>query len=151
MPLLATATDAKIAPNVDVNRLVTYGLFAAITATFVNSVILVVALESLDVPRGFPLSWIPVLASSVVPAIGATIVYGVIARISRRPNRAFALVAALVLGVSFVPFTAPPPELSGAPQSVFVTLGMMHVAAAITIVGLLSRVPQSTDSSGGSI
>lgn len=150
MPLLATATDAKLAPNVDVNRLVTYGLFAAITATIVNSTILVLALEALDIPAGFPLSWIPVLASSVVPAIVATIVYGVIARISRRPNRTFVLVSALVLGLSFIPFTAPPPELSGASQSVFGTLGAMHMAAAVAIVGLLSRVSESTDSSGGS-
>ncbi|WP_423746540.1 DUF6069 family protein [Haladaptatus sp. SPP-AMP-3] len=150
MPLLATATDAKSAPNVGVYRLATYGLFAAIVAMVVNSAILVVTIEALGVPAGFPLSWGPVLASSVVPAVGATVVYATVARVSRRPNRAFALVATLVLGLSFVPFVSPPPELSGAPQSVFVTLGAMHVAAAVAIVGLLSRVPQRTASAGES-
>lgn len=151
MPRQATETGSKSVQNVGMNRLVTYGLFATTTAMVVNSAILMLAIEVMGVPAGFPLSWGPVLASSAIPAVVATAVYGVLARISRRPNRAFALVATLVLGLSFLPFASPPPELSGAPPSVFVILGAMHVAAAIVIVGLLSRIPARTDLSGGTL
>lgn len=148
MPPTATATDANSRTTIETNRLATHGLYAASAAIAANGAILAVALHVLDVPGGFPLSWGPVLASSAIPAIVATVVYGVIARVSGRPNRTFAAVAAVVLTLSFVPFVSPPPELSGASLSVFVTLAAMHVAAAVAIVGLLTRVPHPADSAG---
>lgn len=149
MPRLAAATDAERQSNIGLNRLVTYGLFAAVAAMVANGVLFAVAVDALGVPAGFPLAWLPVLASSAIPAVVATVVYGAIARVSRRPNRAFLLVAAVVLAVSFVPFASPPPGLASAPSSVYATLGAMHVAAAVAIVGLLTRVPRTAESSGG--
>lgn len=150
MPPTASTTGARSSPTISLNRLVTYGLLAAMTATAANSVLLVVAHELFDVPAGFPLAWGPVLASSVIPAVGAAVVYGVLAHVTSRPNRAFGAVAAVVLALSFVPFYSPPPELSQAPPATYVTLIAMHVAAAACIVGLLTRVPHVDTPTGAS-
>jgi hypothetical protein len=130
--------------SVGVNWLVRYGLFAVIAASVVNGIIRVIALALFGVSSEFgPLGGGPVIVTSAVGAIGATIVYGVISRYSPRPNRTFTIVAAVVLVLSFGSFLAPPPALAGAPLTVFTTLGVMHVAAAITIIGVLTQIPIS--------
>jgi hypothetical protein len=143
---MATAVETESPASVGVNRLVKYGLFAVVAASVVNAVIRVVALALFDVPAEFelfPLGWGPVIVTSAVGAVGAAIVYGVISRYSHRPNWTFTIVAAVVLVLSFGSFLAPPPALAGASPSVFTTLGVMHVAAAITIVSVLTQIPIS--------
>jgi hypothetical protein len=143
------ATTVETEPAfVGVNRLVKYGLFAVIAASVVNVGIRVIALAVFGVSSEFgPLGWGPVIVTSAVGAVGATIVYGVISRYSRRPNKMFTIIAAVVLVLSFGSFLAPPPVLAGAPLTVITTLGAMHVAAAVAIVGVLTRIPISGVSS----
>lgn len=137
-------TNAAESPTiVGANRLVTYGLLAVLLASVANGLVRTIALTVVDVPLVFPLWWEPVLAASAIGAAGATVVYGVITRVSKRPNRTFTVVAAFVFLVSFVgPVNAllsPPPELADAPWTVFATLAVMHVTAAVAIVGVLTR------------
>jgi hypothetical protein len=147
MPSTATATETESPTTIDVNSLVKYGLLAVIAASAVNAIIRGVALAVVVSGEFGPLGLGPVIASSAVAAVGATIVYGVIARYSDRPNRTFTLIAAVVLVLSFGSFLAPPPMLAGAPLTVFTTLGVMHVAAAVAIVSVLTRTPNSEVSS----
>ena len=130
-------------PAVSVSRITAYGLLAVVLAGLVNGVVRVLALTVFDVPNVFALWWEPVLIASAVGAIGATIVYVLLTRVSGRPNRAFTIVAVLVLVLSFAgPLSAllsPPPELADAPWTVFATLVAMHVAAAVTIISVLTR------------
>lgn len=150
MPDTASTADTNHSKTVRANRLASFGLLAAVTACAANGLLFVLARHVLGVPGGFPLSWGPVLASSAVPAVVATVVYGAISRVSRRPNRTFVAVATVVLALSFVPLASPPPELAGAPPSVYVTLVVMHLAAAAAIVGVLTRVSGRGDSTGDS-
>ena len=143
---MATTVETESSGSIGVNRLVRYGLFAVIAASVVNAVIRVVALALFDVPAEFelfPLGWGPVMVTSAVGAVGATIVYGMISRYSHRPNWTFTIVAAVVLVLSFGTILSPPPALAGAPLTVFTMLGAMHVAAAVAIVGVLTRIPIS--------
>lgn len=139
----ATPATTDEPPTVGVKRLATYGLLAVLLAIAVNGLVRVIALTAAGVQLVFPLAWGPVIASSAIGAIGASLVYSVILRVSTRPNRTFTYVAGIVLVLSFAPvlnvYLSPPPELAGTPWSVYATLGIMHVTAAAVIVGVLTR------------
>lgn len=134
-------------------RFLQYGILTVIAVNFVNLTVLFIGLSVVEFPAQYvggqfgPLAVVPVAANSTVAAVGATIVYGIIARYSRRPNRAFTVVAGVVFVLSFAMFLAP--DLSGAPLDVFVTLGVMHVIAVAVTVGVLTRIPQRTVESNG--
>ena len=72
-----------------------------------------------------------VLGTTVVPALLAAMVFALLGRFTRRPVRNFVVLAALLLVLSFVtPLTVP-----GAPLSMVLALEVMHVVAAVVIVG----------------
>lgn len=144
-----TIAISDVSSSVRATRLATYGLLAAILAIAVNGLVRAAALRVGGVPVVLPLEWEPVIISSVVGAIGATLVYGVIASISTRPNRTFMIVAAIVLLLSFAgpvnAYLSPPPGmgLANAPWTVFATLSVMHVTGALAIVAVLTRATDS--------
>lgn len=144
MPPMASTVETETPTSVGMNRLARYGLFAVIAASVTNATVGVIALAVFDVPAGFGgLGWGSIIASSAIGAVLATGVYGLIARYSTRPNRTFTIIAAVVLVLSYIPFLQPPPKLAGAAQSVFVTLGVMHVTAAVVIVVMLTQATRS--------
>ena len=141
---MAPAVDTESPTQIGVNRLAKYGLLTGLVALVANALVRSVALSVVAVPTGFwPLGWGPVIASSAIGAGGATIVYGVIARFSHRPNRTFTIVAAVVLVLSFVSFIAPPPVLAAAPASAMAALAVMHVIVAVASVGVLTQAVES--------
>lgn len=129
--------------GVNAVRLAGYGFTALVAVCLVNVVVLSAGLALFEYPSEFvggpfgPLAVGPVLVNSVIAAVGATVVYGLVARFATRPNRTFTLIAAAVLVLSFGMFLAP--DLAGAPLSVFGTLAVMHVTAAIVIVAVLTH------------
>lgn len=131
-------TDGQ--PTVAPSRLATYGLLVAILASLVNALVRVAATTLFDVPAGVgPLGWAPVVVTTVVGVAGATVGFGLLARVSTRPKRDFAALASVVLLLSFVPLATPPTFLAAAPASVLVTLGAMHVTTAVIAVVALPR------------
>lgn len=136
-------TEPEANGFVGTSRLITYGIAALLAASTVNVLVLFIGLAIVDFPSEFvggpvgPLAVGPVVINSAVAAIGATLVYGVVTRYSTRPNRTFAIIAGVVLVLSFAMFLTP--NLSGAPPRVFAVLGVMHVAAAISIVSVLTQ------------
>lgn len=143
MASIKATEKSSIESTVSLTRIAVYGILAVVLTGLVNGLIRILALTVFDVPNVFALWWEPVLIASAVGAIGATIVYGVLTRISSRPNRAFMIIAVNVLVLSFAgpvnAYLSPPPELADAPRTVFATLVVMHVAAAATIIGVLTR------------
>lgn len=75
-----------------------------------------------------------VVVGSAISAVGAALVLALIGRLSRRPVRTFRIVAAIALVVSFLT----PLSVDGAPLSMVLTLELMHIVAAATIVGVLT-------------
>lgn len=137
-------TKSETNGSVDVHRLMKHGLFALLAVSIVNVLVLFIGLSMVEFPSEFvggpfgPLAVGPVVGNSAVAAVGATLVYGVMVRYSARPNRTFTIAAVVVLVLSFAMFLAP--DLSGAPPRVLAILAVMHVTAAVTIVGILTRV-----------
>ncbi len=140
MPPLATEADTGSPTPVGVNHLVKYGLLTVLVAVVANALVRLTAISFIAVPVGFwPLGWGAVIVSTVLTAVGATIVYGAISHFSTRPNQIFTVIAAVVLVLSFGSFVAPAPPLVDAPLSVRPPLAVMHVVVAVVSVAILTR------------
>ena len=119
------------------------GPLAAILAAVANTVVYFVAYglgampQDVAVQGSGPITLEPVVFASVIGAVGAAVVFASVALLARRrPVRTFSVVAAVVLVLSFyTPFTIP-----GAPVAMVATLLLMHVVAAVVIVGVLARL-----------
>lgn len=137
------SNEPKTESPIGASRLVKYGIGALIAASVANTLVLFVSLSLAEFPPAYvggpfgPLAVGPVVVNSAIAAIGATLVYGVIAGYASRPDRTFVAVAGLALVLSFGMFLAP--DLAGAPPGVFAVLAVMHVVAAVVIVGVLTR------------
>jgi hypothetical protein len=77
---------------------------------------------------------------TVIPAIGATLIYAALLRFNRRPERIFAIISAVVFVITLVPDFTLIPGSPGASAGQTAVLVSMHVVAAGVIVGLLARV-----------
>lgn len=141
--------NSEATRTIGLRRLVRYGLFAVLAASLVNVLVLVISLALFEFPSDFvggpfgPLASGPVVVNSAVAVVGATLVYGAITRYAARPNRTFIVIAAIALVLSFAMFLAP--AIAGAPLRVFAVLAVMHVTAAVTIVGVLTRAVPSLE------
>ena len=72
-----------------------------------------------------------VVGSTLVPALLAGVVFALLGRFTRRPVRSFVVLATVLLVLSFVT----PLTIAGAPLSMVVALELMHVVAAVVVVG----------------
>lgn len=79
---------------------------------------------------------LPVVLSSIMPAIVAAVFLALLVRFTRRPIGIFRVVAVVLLVLSFItPFTIP-----GAPAAMILTLLIMHVVAAAIIIWVLTTL-----------
>ena len=77
----------------------------------------------------------PILIFSFMSVIGAAVVLGLLARFTKKPERNFLIVAAVVfVGFFFTPFT-----ITGAPSIMIVALELAHVPPAIAAVWALPK------------
>lgn len=147
MASIEATNEPKSDLAIGARRLVRYGLYAAITAIVVNLAVLFIGLEIADFPADYvggpfgPLAIGPVIINTTIAAIGATVIFGIIARYSANPARTFVIAAGIALVLSFAMFLAP--DLAGAPMGVFAFLAVMHITAAVSIVGVLLRATKS--------
>lgn len=77
---------------------------------------------------------------TVVPAIVATLLYAALRRFARRPERTFAGIAAVVFVVTTIPDFTYIPTVPGATAGQTAVLVLTHVIAAVSIVGMLTRL-----------
>jgi hypothetical protein len=79
-----------------------------------------------------------VIFASVIEVVGGTAIFAMVALLTRRrrPILAFRIVAAVVLA----PSLSTPPTIPGAPVLMVLTLEMMHVVAAVIIVGFITTL-----------
>jgi hypothetical protein len=132
-----TATKAVTWERVPDGRLLRVGVLAAVFSAIANALVLAVA-SSLFGPVVIPpdeaVTSGQVMGTSVAGAVGAAVIFAVIGRFTRRPVRAFWGIAAVGLLLSFLPIA-----LAGVTGSSAGALALMHVVAAATNVGLLTR------------
>lgn len=123
-------------------RLLWAGPLAALAAAVANAVVYFVAYGLGAMPQDFviegsgPITLAPVVVSSLIGAVGAVLVFVIVALLAQRPIRTFRIVAAVVLVLSF----ATPLTIPGAPLSMVLALEFMHVVAAVVIVGILTTL-----------
>jgi len=134
-----TQTETSdVSSRVGVGGLARRGGIALGLAVLVNVAIVFAADAAGIAPILDPLSTGPVVLFTALGVVGATIVYGVLARFRAEPDRLFALVAAVVLVLSLIPDATYAPTLPGATTLGVTVLAVMHVTAALVAVAVLT-------------
>jgi hypothetical protein len=132
--------------RVAVRRLLWIGPLAIVASTAVNLIIRAAGLAVFDIsPEFLPLaSASATIMFTAIGVLAATITFAVISRLAKRPVRVFQIVAAVALALSLVPdvlfLVFPSPGTSV--QAVAILM-IMHVAAAIIAVSLLTRLSRA--------
>ena len=124
--------------EIDFRRLLWVGPLTVVTVAVASVIVRTISVALFDITPDFqPLTLGPVVVSSVVGALGATLVFAVVGRFARRPIRLFRIIAVVVLVLSFL---NPVVALSDAGLLMILTLEFMHVVAAAISVGLLTTL-----------
>ncbi|MDR9381052.1 MAG: DUF6069 family protein [Natronomonas sp.] len=121
---------AALALSLVISWLITFGAISAAVAPELNA-----------------LQYGSVTFLTTVGVVGATLVYGVLARVSSNPDRLFTIVAAVVLVLSLIPDVTVIPNQPGGNLAAGGILGAMHVTTAVVCVVVLTgvRVRTATD------
>ena len=117
------------------------GLIAGVVVAVINVIIYVISKKAgiisddILLSGGVPLSMVPVVISSVLPGVVASLLLWGISKYSGNPIRVFSVIGWAFLIVSMVgPFSA-----AGLPMGMRISLALMHLAAGVTIIYLLTR------------
>lgn len=119
--------------------LVTRGALAVVLSLVVNGLIVWAVIATGAVRPFDPLNYQPVFLLTTVGAVGATLTYGLVRRVSARPDRTFAVVVVVALLLSFVPDVAWLPGDPGATTAGIGVLMAMHVTTAAICFAVLTR------------
>jgi hypothetical protein len=145
MEMIAANPTANQTERIALGRLWWASLLAGLVAAAANVVIYLIASAAGAIPQtvlipgmNLPVTAVPVILNSFVPAILAGALLALLNRLARRPIRLFRIIAVVLLLLSFLnPFTIP-----GAPVAMILALNFMHIVAAAIIVGVLTTVPR---------
>ena len=120
-------------------KLLVAGLIGSVIATVVN-LIIYFALQSVNggplIVQAAPLTLVSVLVSNLLPGPVAGILYWVLGRFTPTPTRWFLIVSVVVFGLAMV---APLLFMATSGTLAVWTLELMHVGAAIPIVGTIFK------------
>jgi hypothetical protein len=123
-------------------KIITAGATGLVVATIANVITFYAGKaagffpEELVIPNaGQPLTVVPVIISSIITAIGATVLFLLLNKfLAQNASRIFTIVAVLFLVVSFAgPFSIP-----NAPTAMIVGLNLMHVWSGIALTYFLT-------------
>lgn len=128
---------------IHIKKLIWAAPVAGIAAAIANALVYYVAHAIGAVPdNGIipnadqPITVVPVLIASFFPAIVAGILLAVLSLITEKAIKVFIFISTFLLVLSFyMPFTIP--EAFG---SMILVLNLMHIVAAVVIVGLLIKL-----------
>jgi peptidoglycan/LPS O-acetylase OafA/YrhL len=117
---------------------------AAIVAVVANVLLRALAVAVFDIPDEFEhLAVRAVIVSTLAGVVAAGLVYALIARRARNPDRTFAIVAIVALALSLLaPLSVgleDPPEYPGTDARSIGTMMAMHVVAAAIAIATLTR------------
>lgn len=146
---LGTTTRQPAARPTTLTDLLRTGLIALFVASGLNLVLWALARYLLRLPLHLPsrpgvLDLAPASPGQIVlvtalAAVGATLVWGLLLRLTRWARPLFLILALLVLLLSFGPLLALP--ITPAEQ---IVLGLMHVTAAVAIVAVLLSLDRAS-------
>lgn len=126
---------------VSIGKLTRRGAIAVVAAVVVNVGLVSLSEVFMIAPHLEPLSNGPVALFTALGVVGATLVYGLLARFSATPDRLFTIIAVVVSLLSLIPDVTYLPTLPGATTLGVAFLAVMHLtAAAICVVVLTDLV-----------
>ncbi|MFA9416201.1 DUF6069 family protein [Natrinema sp. HArc-T2] len=135
---MGSETGISSTRSLSLSDLVRAGAGALAVSLIINWVIVFVANAGGIAPALEALNYGPVTFFTTLGVIGATVTYGVLARLSSSPDRLFLIVAAVVLVLSLVPDFTVIPNQPGGSLFAGAILGLMHVTTAVICVGVLT-------------
>jgi hypothetical protein len=111
-------------------------------AVVINVILFYIFNATNIIPKSFiipqangPLTVLPVIFSTIIPLGIATLVYALLARFTKQPNRIFLVIAIVVFMLTlFPPFGIP-----NVPLSMAIGLNVMHAVAALSITWSLTK------------
>jgi hypothetical protein len=134
------ATGAQPSNGLSVRRLVAVGAGLAVVATAADVIVAMALRSALQVPAGFsPLALPGVASTTIVGMIGATVVFGWLARVRPDPRSTFVRIAAAALVLSWVPdlVVGATRIFPATTENGILSLMILHVVAAACAVGIL--------------
>lgn len=134
----SVAPNPVVSGRVPAGLLLRVGVLAAVLSASANALVLAISSSLIGVvviPPDGVVTFGQVVGASVAGTVGAAAIFAVIGRFTRRPIRIFWGVATVGLLLSFLPIA-----LAGVTGSSARTLAAMHVVAAVTNVGLLTKL-----------
>jgi hypothetical protein len=142
--MVAANSTTTPTERITLGRLWWVSLLAGVVTAVVNAVIFFIASAAGAIPStvlvpgmNLPVTVVPVILQSFVPAILAGVLLALLNRFTRRPVRIFRIIAAVLLVISF----ANPLTIPDAPLSMVLALNFMHIVAAAIITGMLTTMP----------
>ena len=138
-----SSTGSLIVERIAWGRLWLVGLFAITASVIVNAVIAIAAVSFLPIPASSTQIRVPIVYSvfTVIGALGAVLVFALVARFSRRPIRLYRIITTVVLLLTFIPDLALFSFLHGTvPVAVLL---LMHVATYLICVGMLTTMTRA--------
>jgi Family of unknown function (DUF6069) len=136
------AKGAGQSDRLSLRRLVVVGAALAAVVTAVDLILAMVLRSALEVPPGFsPLTAPSVASMTILGMIGATAVFGWIARVRPDPRATFVRIALVALVLSSVPDLViwVTGVFSATTGTGIFSLMTLHVVAAACAVGILNR------------
>lgn len=128
--------------NVKFGQAVKAGLFAGLAAAAVNTILFFifhaagVLTDTIFIQPGQPLTVVPVLISSILPAIIASMVFFLFDKYTKSGFRIFTIVSIVLLLLSFMnPFMGIP----GVTMGYAIVLNVMHVTVVAALLFFIRR------------
>jgi hypothetical protein len=128
--------------SVDWGRYALVGIGTVVAAVIANVIVYFIgsALVRYD-PQFVVLATVSgTIIFTVVPAIVAVVIYGLLLRFAADPARIFTILAIVVLVVSWIPDLTYIPTVPGSSGAQTAVLMVMHAVAAVVIVSMLTTL-----------
>ena len=139
----ASTTAAKVPGAFSWGQYSLRALVTVIAATVANVLVYALASTAVAYEPEFVVLANPsgVVVFTVVPAVGAGLLYAGLLRFTRWPAALFGAFSAIVFVVTLIPDFTYIPTVPGSSPSQTAVLVLMHVVAAVVIVRLLTASP----------
>lgn len=118
------------------------GLFAGLTATAINVILFFIfhaagiISDTIFIQPGQPMTVVPIIISSLLPAIVASMVFFLFEKFTKNGYRIFMIVSIVLMLVTFInPFVGIP----GVTTGYAIALDVMHVTVVVPLLFFISR------------